>query len=141
MSTLINAQSLQELKGIYRRLAAIHHPDRGGCERTMQRLNELYQVMQTRLRMAANDPRRNQTKSQAAMAVTVTDFSQVQVGERLYVNSTLCEVVGVMTDSFRVRALGRTRQSVFDKKTGIGLYNRRLRASYQRISRPHGSYH
>lgn len=37
-------QTLEELKKLYRKLAMIHHPDRGGNLRDMQEINNLYEL-------------------------------------------------------------------------------------------------
>lgn len=42
MASLAVAQTLPELKQLYRRLAAVHHPDKGGCSQKMQILNKQY---------------------------------------------------------------------------------------------------
>lgn len=41
--------SVEELKKEYRRLAMLHHPDRGGDLETMKRINSEYEVMFNRL--------------------------------------------------------------------------------------------
>ena len=35
----------QEIKAQYRHLAAKHHPDRGGSEKQMQRINDAYKLL------------------------------------------------------------------------------------------------
>lgn len=128
MATLAVAESLDELKDLYRRFAAVHHPDKGGCTLRMQNLNYQYQVMKRRLKKAANDE-----------VVPSDDFSRLQVGTRLYVNTTLAEVIEVGEKNFRVIAVGRSRQALFDKHTGQGR-NPRLRASFRPIQKPN-RYH
>ena len=128
MATLAVAESLDELKDLYRRFAAIHHPDRGGSTLRMQNLNYQYRVMKRRLKKAANDE-----------VIINDDFSRLQVGSRLYVNTTLAEVIAVGKKYFRVVAVGRSRQALFDKQSGQGR-NPRLRASFQPIQKPN-HYH
>ena len=55
MNSLASARTLQELKSHYRRLAARHHPDKGGSGILMQTINVQYQDLQMRLKQAAND--------------------------------------------------------------------------------------
>ena len=102
MATLAVAESMDELKDLYRRFAAIHHPDRGGSTLRMQHLNHQYQIMKRRLKQAANDE-----------AVCKDDFSGLEIGTRLYVNTTLAEVIEVGEKHFRVVAVGRSRQALF----------------------------
>lgn len=124
MATLAVAESLKDLKNLYRRYAAIHHPDKGGCTMRMQNLNFQYQAMKRLLKKAANDE------------ASVTDnFADLQVGDQLYVNSTRVEVLEVGEVYFRVVAVGRSRQAVFNKRTGLS-HNPRLRASFTPIRRP-----
>lgn len=124
MATLAAAESLDELKHLYRHYAAIHHPDKGGCTSRMQNLNHQYRVMKKRLKSAANDD-----------CICPTSFADLQIGDRLYVNATPVEVVAVNDQNFRVVALGRNRQAVFDKRTGRSR-NPRLRASFQPLQKP-----
>ncbi|WIO73147.1 hypothetical protein QP938_07435 [Porticoccaceae bacterium LTM1] len=154
MAHLASAQSLKELKTIYRKLASIHHPDRGGCVESMQQLNLQYQLHQERLQLAANDPLfsvsthsswENGWESIHSRNKQPTpppcNFNSIAVGDKIYINATLCKVLGVTDDSFRAQAIGRERQSVFDKKTGIGIFNRRLRASYSPLDRQRYNCH
>lgn len=154
MAHLASAQSLKELKTIYRKLASIHHPDRGGCVESMQQLNRQYQMHQERLKLAANDPLFSVSRFMSKESrwepgysrnkppyQPLCDFSSIAVGDKVYINATLCKVLGVTDDSFRAQAIGRERQSVFDKKTGIGIFNRRLRASYSPLGRERYNCH
>lgn len=132
MATLAVAESLDELKDLYRRFAAIHHPDKGGSTLRMQNLNYQYRVMKRRLKEAANDEIVEEVKEKI---VDLDDFSHLQVGTQLYVNSTLAEVLEVGEKYFRVVAVGRSRQALFDKHTGQGR-NPRLRASFKPLKKP-----
>lgn len=109
-----------ELKRHYRKLVALHHPDRGGDLRAMQSINNEYQESLERMRK----------ESRWTQFCNLTNIS---VGETLFVNGTESEVTEVSRDWFRVVAKGRTRQAIFDKHTGFGKYNRRLRASRENI--------
>ena len=119
MATLANATSLRELKALYRRYASIHHPDKGGNPLTMQKINRQYEAMKIKLKQ---DQHSN---------VYHIDFSDITVGSRLFINNTQAEVIAVDEHYFRVVAIGRNRQAQFDKKTGLGRFNQKLRASFQ----------
>jgi DnaJ-class molecular chaperone len=43
MNFFINCQTVQEIKSLFRELAFKYHPDHGGDEETMKRLNNEYQ--------------------------------------------------------------------------------------------------
>ncbi len=118
MTDLASARSLDELKDIYRKLAATYHPDKGGCLSTMQRINGTYRNLRQRFLKAANDN-----------GIDRRGFQHVQIGTRLYINRTESEVLEVNATEFRAVALGRNRQAWFCKATGVGR-NPRLRASF-----------
>lgn len=120
MATLATAESLQQLKSLYRQYATIHHPDKGGCHIRMQKLNRQYQVMKQRLKPAANDE-----------GLEKNDFSSLVAGCKLYVNSTPCEVLAVGEQYFTAVAIGRNRQALFDKITGVGRFNSKIQASFK----------
>lgn len=109
-----------ELKRHYRKLACQFHPDRGGDVHAMQAINSEYQATLNRLQ---NKKRFTQ----------FCNFKHIAVGDTLYVNGTEAEVIEVHHTTFRAVAKGRSRQAVFDKNTGYGKYNRRLRASMENI--------
>ena len=120
MATLAVAESMQQLKSLYRHYAAIHHPDKGGCHVRMQELNRQYQAMKERLKTASNDE-----------GLARNDFSNIVVGCKLYVNNTPCEVLAVSEQYFTAVAIGRNRQALFDKTTGLGRFNSKIQASFQ----------
>jgi curved DNA-binding protein CbpA len=53
----------REIERRYKRLAAAHHPDRGGDEERMKSLNEAYRVLRDDTRRAAYDAARAETSS------------------------------------------------------------------------------
>ncbi|EGG98774.1 hypothetical protein imdm_1925 [gamma proteobacterium IMCC2047] len=124
MATLAAAASLDELKSLYRHYAAILHPDRGGSTSRMQNLNHQYRIMKKRLKQAANDER-----------PLPQSFADLCVGDQLYVNATRVEVLEIKEQTFRVVAVGRSRQATFNKHTGLGR-NPRLRASFYPLKKP-----
>ncbi len=133
MQQLSAAQSLQELKHQYRKLVAKHHPDRGGNVIFMQALNAKYAMLQERFtddKSCAND------ENFAENSDYCGEFLGLKTGEKIYINSTASEVLEVTQTAFRVVAQGRNRQAWFDLQTGIGLYNRKLRAGFEPVTRP-----
>lgn len=52
MKYFANCKNLEELKKEYRRLAFIHHPDRGGDHETMKAINSEYEKAAERLKYA-----------------------------------------------------------------------------------------
>ncbi|MFT7129254.1 MAG: hypothetical protein ACI89U_001368 [Gammaproteobacteria bacterium] len=133
MQQLSAAQSLSELKYHYRKLVAKHHPDRGGNVIYMQALNAKYDRLQGRFtshKRSANDDDFSSKNTQR------DNFLNLQAGEKIFINSTVSEVIKVTATAFRVVAKGRSRQAWFDINTGIGLYNEKLRASFEPIERP-----
>lgn len=93
--------SLTELRHNYLQLAKINHPDVGGSHLMMQQLNQAYQ------------------KRKSELQRTDTGFELLQVGDELYVNGTLCDVILVTQNKFVARAKGRSKQAWFNKKTGL----------------------
>lgn len=133
MASLAIAQTLPELKQLYRRLASIHHPDKGGCPKKMGIINKQYRIMQRRLQETSANQSRYQMDSNSPVSASTEDFSSIRIGTKLYVNRTPVEVLWVSEDSFRVVASGRSRQAQFCKKTGIGR-NTRLKASFSPVN-------
>ncbi|NIB42925.1 hypothetical protein HBA55_25180 [Pseudomaricurvus alkylphenolicus] len=132
MADMASAQSLRELKHHYRRLAALHHPDRGGDLLSMQNINQEYEKRLQQLRMEISlDSRTRPGNTEAS-----SDFSHLQPGDHIFVNATECEVLEVNQRYFRAVAKGRCRQAQFDIRTGVGVYNQRLRASFTPRTRP-----
>ncbi len=150
MNSLASARTLEELKSHYRRLAARHHPDKGGNGILMQTINVQYQHLQMRLKKAANDQAEQSaespdafsendentfTEEAASQDTFVEDFSTLSSGDIVYVNGTRCEVIEVSKYYFRILACGRCRQAQICKTTGRGRFNPRLRASYSMNNR------
>lgn len=67
-------RTLNELKAAYKRLAMLHHPDRGGDLRTMQAINAEYDAMFERLKRAEADGDEPQANRTAEVA---EDFRKV----------------------------------------------------------------
>lgn len=52
-----NCRTLEELRTEYRRLARIHHPDVGGDEETMKRINSQYEAAFNAMNSASEQPK------------------------------------------------------------------------------------
>jgi len=135
MTTLANAESMIELKSLYRKLASIHHPDKGGNSTIMQKINNQYQIMQKRIRQATCEYNSNGRAKQAS----TDNFSDIKIGARIFVNNTLCEVIQVDINTFHAVAISHNRQAVFCKRTGYGKYNRKIKASFSQEQRNSGT--
>jgi hypothetical protein len=55
--------SRSEIDRQYKRRAAVHHPDRGGCEEEMKALNEAYGVLKDDVRRNAYDAERREAEA------------------------------------------------------------------------------
>ncbi|MFT5692380.1 MAG: DnaJ-class molecular chaperone [Oceanicoccus sp.] len=126
MTTLANAESMIELKSLYRKLASIHHPDKGGNSTIMQKINNQYQTMQKKIRQAANEYNNSNWVEKAS----TDNFSDIKIGTIVFVNGTVCEVIQVNSNTFHAVATSHNRQAVFCKTTGYGKYNRKIKASF-----------
>jgi len=112
MISLSHIQSVQELKTKYRQLARVCHPDRGGNTQLMQQLNSEYQHRKLLLEKYCNG------------------FDQLKVGDKIYVNGTVCTVILLTKTKFIAKAKGRSKQAWFHIKTGIGIDFPFYKASY-----------
>ncbi|MCK5820579.1 MAG: hypothetical protein KAH17_01790 [Bacteroidales bacterium] len=103
MISLSRIQSIQELTIKYRQLARVYHPDCGGNTQLMQQLNAEYQ--QRKLLLEKDD----------------NGFNKLTVGDKIYVNGTVCTVILITKTRFVAKAKGRSKQAWFNIKTGIGI--------------------
>ena len=111
MDFLVKVKSEIELNKEYKRLAHVCHPDKGGSEELMQKLNEEYRELKRYFQANGRD------------------FSKLSVGDTVFVNGTECRVTHVSPYAFIAKAKMRNRSAVFDKKTGLAVGNRKYRAS------------
>ena len=103
MRTIQSATNLSELKSTYHYLAKKYHPDCGGNPQTMLRLNMAYHQKKN----ALENEQRN--------------FSELQLGESIYINGTEAFVILITRTKFVARAKGKSKQAWFDLNTGIGI--------------------
>ncbi|MCD4774040.1 MAG: hypothetical protein K8R41_11730 [Bacteroidales bacterium] len=99
-----------QLKLNYRRLALMHHPDKGGNIEIMKLINKEY----------------NQIKK--LFLLKKNPLFSLEIGDTVFVNGTECVVTVVSDSNFIARAKGRTRKALFDKNTGLGVYNQKYKA-------------
>ncbi|HKJ42536.1 MAG TPA: hypothetical protein VKA27_10615 [Sunxiuqinia sp.] len=111
MNFLAKVNSEAELNREFKRLAHICHPDKGGNVELMQQLNDEYRAMKKYFNAHGHD------------------FSELKVGDTVYVNGTECMVSHVSEYAFIAKAKMKNRTAVFDKKTGRAVGNRKFRAS------------
>ncbi len=94
----------------YKRLAVLFHPDMGGNEEIMREINQEYELVKKRLRKYREG------------------LNDLKVGDRVLVNGTECVVTAVFEKTFIAKAKGRHRLAVFEKKTGLSVYEKKFKA-------------
>jgi len=103
--------SEKHLKSEFRKKAMQLHPDMGGNEVEFIRLTKEYKFWKKKFQSLKND------------------FSQLKVGDTVWVNKTECSVTYVDELSFIAKAKGRSKYGIFEKSTGKGKYNPNYRAA------------
>jgi curved DNA-binding protein CbpA len=87
--------SPREIERLYKRLAHVRHPDRGGSEDEMKALNEAYQVLHDQTKRQEYDSRRRRPVPRpAAIHVTPTARDVGVYGQLL--SAVLCMLLGLM---------------------------------------------
>jgi len=74
----------REIERRYKRLAAEHHPDRGGDEERMKTLNEAYRVLRDDTRRAAYDAERDEATNSRAVREFVPATSASATADALW---------------------------------------------------------
>lgn len=100
-----------DLKEQYRKLVKLYHPDRGGSNEIMKKINYEY----------ARYTKIFKYKPQS--------LKDVRVGCTVYVNQTQCVVTEVSGNLFKARSLKTKREAYFSKSTGYAMLNFKFRAS------------
>ena len=99
-----------QLKLNFRRLAIMYHPDKGGDIETMKLINKEYDEVKKSLLQKSNP------------------LYNLKTGDTVYVNGTECIATIVSEEKFVAQAKGRTKKALFDKRTGLGIYNKKYKA-------------
>lgn len=86
--------SRREIERLYKRLAALHHPDRGGSEEQMKALNEAYRVLRDEVMRCDYDSQRMKAAAPEWAPATVAPARDVGAsGQAL--SAFLCLFVGL----------------------------------------------
>jgi len=105
----------KSLKEEYRKLVKRHHPDIGGNKYVMQMLVEEYRRRVSLL---------NEVRD--------TNFSNVKLEDKVFVNGTRCTVVSVQEKTFVAQADGRSKRASFSKIDGVCITNKKFKAYYKK---------
>jgi curved DNA-binding protein CbpA len=105
--------NVDELKAAYRRLVMVYHPDRGGDNEMMKRLNYEY------------------SKRMKLMEEKPSCLEEIKVGNIVLVNESKCIVTEVNEKYFKAKSFNTQREAYFSKSTGFAMLNYRYRAKVQ----------
>lgn len=111
MTYFKNVATRDDLKKVYRRLALLHHPDKGGNISIMQHINREYAELASTL---GHVPK---------------SLLEVKVGNVIFVNNTQCIVTEVDKGMFKARSMETGRESYFSKTTGFAMLNFKFKAT------------
>lgn len=111
MTYFIDIISENQLKSTYRQLVKSYHPDRGGDTGKMQEINREYD------------------KIKKCFNKIPCSLKDIEVGHVVYVNTSKCYVTYVEEKLFKVRAIESKREAFFDRSTGLGIFNFRIRVA------------
>lgn len=100
----------KDLKSKYRRLSIKNHPDKGGLVEKMQEINVEYDYLKK------------------TFGFFPKQLDSVRVGNFVYVNQSTCVVLEVERKLFKVKSFKTNREAIFDKATGLGLFNFKIQA-------------
>ena len=110
MTYFADVKEKKELKSKYRKLSIMNHPDKGGQLVRMQEINEEY------------------NKLKNTFGIFPKDLRHVMVGNFIYVNKSTCVVTKVEEKLFVAKSFKTNRVAMFDKDTGYGVFNLKIRA-------------
>ncbi|MFO7657652.1 MAG: J domain-containing protein [Bacteroidales bacterium] len=106
-----DVMTVEDLKSVYRRLAMLYHPDRGGNIDEMKRINSEYSELSKEIGKIPDS------------------LMNIKVGNTIYVNRNKCIVTSVEKSCFRARSLETNRESYFSKTSGYAMLNFKFKAS------------
>lgn len=115
MTFITEVYSATELKQTYRKLALVHHPDKGGCVNVMQKINEEYSIWQQGLESVPDS------------------LMEVKIGNTVWVNGSKSIVTYVDEKMFKAKSTITKREAFFEKETGNCLFNFAFKASVYNI--------
>jgi hypothetical protein len=110
MAFFTDILSLAELKTTYRQLVMAYHPDHGGNNEIMKKINYEYA---RNLRLFESKPK---------------SLQELKVGQSVIVNDSRSIVIEVSKDYFKARSIISKREAYFSKTTGFALLNFHLKA-------------
>ncbi len=110
MTYFTDVKEKKDLKSKYRRLSLINHPDKGGKLDKMQAINAEYNILKH------------------TFGIFPKDLKNIMVGNFINVNKSICVVTKVEDKLFIAKSFNTNRVAMFDKDTGYGVFNFKIRA-------------
>ncbi len=110
MTYFADVKEKADLKSLYRKLSFLYHPDKGGQVEQMQAINAEYNLLKD------------------TFGKFPKSLKQIRVGNFVYVNKSLCLVTKVENKLFYAKSFKTGRVAMFDKSTGYGVFNFKIRA-------------
>lgn len=110
MTYFLDVKEKSDLKSTYRKLSLAYHPDKGGELKKMQAINEEYNMLKN------------------TFGIFPKDLRRVRVGNFVFVNKSLCIVFKVEHKLFYAKSFNTGKIAIFEKDTGYGLFNFKIRA-------------
>jgi len=86
-------ETLEELKGMYRKLAMIHHPDRGGDTETMKAINAEYDALFPLLKDVHKNKDGETYTARQSTAETADHFKDL-ISELMKMDDIVIEIIG-----------------------------------------------
>ncbi len=111
MEYFTNISNYNEARLIYRRLAMLNHPDRGGSTEVMKRINIEFMELERKLN----------NKDLV--------FSDISVGDHVLINSSESVVISVNNTEFIARSLYTSRIAKFSKRNGECISDPKFKAT------------
>ena len=110
MTYFADVKEKADLKSLYRKLSFLYHPDKGGQVEQMQAINAEYNLLKD------------------TFGKFPKNLKHIKVGNFIYVNKSLCLVTKVESKLFYAKSFKTGRVAMFDKSTGYGVFNFKIRA-------------
>jgi hypothetical protein len=110
MTYFLDVKEKSALKNRYRQLSLVYHPDKGGEIEKMKEINQEYNILKH------------------TFGVFPSDLRKVRVGNFVFVNKSVCIIFKVEKKLFYAKSFVTGRVAMFDKTTGYGLFNFKIKA-------------